>query len=127
MGPMYNPKGLNAKSQIQNSKAELCIWWGIECKPHAQSKIYTLYIVEPKLTSLKYRQGHGPVFLVVLFFAIHWKTRFSKVKDFPRRGFLDEDLADRFSISVSYVSRIFTTEVKVLSKFLGKLVVNPPK
>lgn len=77
---MYNPKGLNAKSQIQNSKAELCIWWGIECEPHAQSKIYTLYIVEPKLTSLKYRQGHVPDFLVVFFLQYTEKQDFLKLK-----------------------------------------------
>lgn len=44
-----------------------------------------------------------------------------------RLGLLEEDLADRFSISVSYVSRIFTTWVKVLRKFLGEHVFNPPK
>lgn len=41
-----------------------------------------------------------------------------------RHELLDESLADRFSI---YVMRIFITLVKVLSKFLCKLVFNPPK
>lgn len=44
-----------------------------------------------------------------------------------RLGLLEDDLADRFSIFVSYVSRIFTTWVKVLRKFLGEHVFNPPK
>lgn len=44
-----------------------------------------------------------------------------------RLGLLDADLADRFEISSSQVSRIFTTWVKVLAHFFGSLVYNPPK
>ena len=44
-----------------------------------------------------------------------------------RLGLLDEDLADRFNISTSYVSRIFTTWVKILKRFLACLVFNPKK
>ena len=44
-----------------------------------------------------------------------------------RLGLLDEDLADRFEISVSYVSRIFTTWVKLLKKYLSCLVFNANK
>ncbi|KAK3092726.1 hypothetical protein FSP39_006615 [Pinctada imbricata] len=40
---------------------------------------------------------------------------------------LDEDLANRFDISVSNVSRIFTTWVKILGRFLEEFVFNPPK
>ena len=44
-----------------------------------------------------------------------------------RLGLLLEDLADRFCISTSLASNIFTTWVKVLSQTLGSLVFNPPK
>lgn len=44
-----------------------------------------------------------------------------------RLGLLFEDFADRFGISSSLASDIFTTWVKVLSKTLGALVFNPPK
>lgn len=42
-------------------------------------------------------------------------------------GLLNEDLADRFGISSSYVSKIFTTWIKVVSQVLGSLVFNPAK
>jgi hypothetical protein len=44
-----------------------------------------------------------------------------------RLGLLDEDLADRFQISKSYVSRIFTTWVKLLKRYLNCLVFNAQK
>lgn len=44
-----------------------------------------------------------------------------------RLGLLDEDIADRFHISKSHVSRIFTTWIQVLSKCIGSLVFNPAK
>ncbi|KAK3083242.1 hypothetical protein FSP39_017577 [Pinctada imbricata] len=44
-----------------------------------------------------------------------------------RLGLLDEDLADRFQISVSYVSRTFTTWVKLLKVFLKSFVFNAQK
>ena len=44
-----------------------------------------------------------------------------------RLGLQHEDLGDRFGISKSYVSRIFTTWLKVLSDFFGQLVYNPSK
>ena len=44
-----------------------------------------------------------------------------------RLGLLNEDLADRFGISKQSVSNIFTTWIKLLDKFIGSLVFNPPK
>jgi hypothetical protein len=44
-----------------------------------------------------------------------------------RLGLLLEDLADRFGISTTQDSNIFTTWVKFLSQTLGTLVFNPPK
>lgn len=44
-----------------------------------------------------------------------------------RLGLLDEDLADGFQISLSYVSRIFTTWVKLLKRCLSCLVFNAQK
>ena len=44
-----------------------------------------------------------------------------------RLGLLLEDLADRFGISPTLASNIFTTWVKVMSQTLGSLVFNPPK
>ena len=44
-----------------------------------------------------------------------------------RLGLLNQDLADRFGVSKQSVSNIFTTWVKVLDKFIGSLVFNPPK
>lgn len=44
-----------------------------------------------------------------------------------RLGLLLEDLADRFGISSTIASNIFTTWVKVLSQTIGSLVFNPPK
>ncbi|KAK6168589.1 hypothetical protein SNE40_019789 [Patella caerulea] len=44
-----------------------------------------------------------------------------------RLGALNEDLADRFGISCTQVSNVFTTWIKFLSKFLGSLVFNPAK
>lgn len=44
-----------------------------------------------------------------------------------RLGLLLEDLADRFGISSTLASNIFTTWVKVLSQTIGSLVFNPPK
>lgn len=42
-------------------------------------------------------------------------------------GLLDEDLADRFNVSTSHVSRIFTTWLNILSEVFGALVYNPPR
>ena len=44
-----------------------------------------------------------------------------------RLGLLNQDLAQRFGISVQHVSNIFTTWVKVLAKTVGSLIFNPPK
>lgn len=43
-----------------------------------------------------------------------------------RLGLLNEDLSDRFDISVGLVSSVFTTWVKILSRLLGECVFNPP-
>lgn len=44
-----------------------------------------------------------------------------------RLGLLFQDLADRFEISITHASNIFTTWIKVLSHTIGSLVFNPPK
>lgn len=44
-----------------------------------------------------------------------------------RLGLLFQDLADRFSISTTHASNIFTTWIKILGEILGCLVFNPPK
>ncbi|XP_052079435.1 uncharacterized protein LOC127717711 [Mytilus californianus] len=44
-----------------------------------------------------------------------------------RLGLLFEDLADRFGISTTHASNIFTTWIKVLSSTIGSLVFNPSK
>jgi len=44
-----------------------------------------------------------------------------------RLGLLDRDLAHRFNISESQISKVFTTWVKLLSNVLGTLVFNPSK
>ncbi|CAG2201965.1 unnamed protein product [Mytilus edulis] len=44
-----------------------------------------------------------------------------------RLGLLFEDLADRFGISTTHASNIFTTWIKVLSSTIGALVFNPSK
>lgn len=44
-----------------------------------------------------------------------------------RLGILNEDLADRFGVSTTHVSSVFTTWIKLLSSVLGSLVFNPPR
>ena len=44
-----------------------------------------------------------------------------------RMGLLNEDIADRFGVSTTHVSSVFTTWLKLLSSVMGTLVFNPPK
>ncbi|XP_061173256.1 uncharacterized protein LOC133182425 [Saccostrea echinata] len=44
-----------------------------------------------------------------------------------RLGYLNEDIADRFGVSSTHVSSVFTTWIKLLSSVLGTLVFNPPR
>ncbi|KAK3105808.1 hypothetical protein FSP39_006157 [Pinctada imbricata] len=44
-----------------------------------------------------------------------------------RLGLINEDIADRFGVSTTHVSSVFTTWLKLLSLVLGSLVFNPPQ
>lgn len=44
-----------------------------------------------------------------------------------RLGLLNEDIADRFGVSATHVSSVFTTWIRLLSSVLGTLVFNPPR
>ncbi|KAK3097396.1 hypothetical protein FSP39_009272 [Pinctada imbricata] len=94
-------------------------------------------VIKPSLTKLRY--WNGPRFQCNPL-----KHKYMNKKKGPQRrlscedelllslmkirlGLLNKDLAQRFGISEQHVSNIFTTWVKVLSKTLGSLVINPPK
>ena len=93
-------------------------------------------IIQPSLKNMRYRKGpsyHCSTLNYKKFKKARTCRKLSPKEEMLltfmkiRLGLLDEDLADRFQVSVSYVSRIFTTWVKVLKKFLSTLVFNAQK
>lgn len=91
-------------------------------------------VLEPKIKKLKYWKGPTHHILTCKKFKQSGPKRGLTAKQEMvmtlmklRLGLLNQDLADRFEISTAQVSRIFTTWIKILDKFLGSLVFNPSK
>ncbi|XP_062583089.1 uncharacterized protein LOC134244859 [Saccostrea cucullata] len=101
------------------------------------SAFHTIYkVIEPKIKKTKYWRGPKHVFHTLKHKVLKKSgpRRFLSLKEEMaltvmklRLGLLNEDLATRFNISAPHISKIFTTWIKILSKFLGTLVFNPSK
>ena len=98
------------------------------------NKIFRL--IQPFLSDLIYWKGlkHAKDFSKVKDQICNTPKKLSQRDDFLlilmrlRLGLLNEDLAERFGVSPTLCSYIFTTWIKLLSKVLGKaLVVWPPR
>ncbi len=118
-------------SSTINSDAKMRFYTGIQTvavfnllfsflKPHVSNLVFwrgskvTTSIASKKTTTKTHRLCCKDQFVLVLMRL--------------RLGLLNQDLADRFEISASTCSHIFTTWIKFLSKFLGSaLIVWLPK
>lgn len=102
--------------------------------PTLQSFNDIFKVLESKVKHMKHWKGPSRVCNPLNYKRVVSKSRKLSLKhEFVltmmklRLGLLLEDLADRFGISTTNASNIFTTWVKVLSQTLGTLVFNPPK
>lgn len=124
-------KSLCTVSNVLKSDKKVKFYTGI---PTLQSFNDIFTVLQNKIRNMKHWKGPKRLCNPLSYKRIVSKSRKLTMKaEFIltmmklRLGLLLEDLADRFGISSSLASNIFTTWVKVLSQTLGALVFNPPK
>lgn len=90
-------------------------------------------VIEPQIPKIRHWKGPKHVLKYKKFRRTGPKRGLSSKEEMVitlmklRLGLLNQDLADRFNVSSTHISRVFTTWIKILSQFFGSLVFNPSK